>query len=136
MALGRRKAEPQSEFWVPTADRPQSPGHPFYEQLNQVLATAGFDRFGEERGRKFYAAKLGRPSVPPGVYFRMSMGGYFEKLPRERQMAWRCAASLALRAFLGWAPKESSPDDSSHNRYWPASSRRPGGRSASSRTDR
>ena len=84
MALGRRKAEQQSEFWVPTADLPQSPGHPFYEQLNQVLAAAGFDRFGEERCRKFYAAKLGRPSVPPEVYFRMLMVGYFEKLPSER----------------------------------------------------
>jgi transposase len=116
MALGRRKAEQQSEFWVPTADLPQSPGHPFYEQLNQVLAAAGFDRFGEERCRKFYAAKLGRPSVPPGVYFRMLMVGYFEKLPSERQIAWRCADSLSLRAFLGVAPKASSPDDSSLNR--------------------
>ena len=70
MALGRRKPEQQSEFWVPTADLPQSPGHPFYEQLNQVLAAAGFDRFCEQGCRKFYAAKLGRPSVPPGVYFR------------------------------------------------------------------
>ena len=47
MALGRRKVEPQSKFWVPTADLPQSPGHPFYEQLNQVLVAAGFDRFCE-----------------------------------------------------------------------------------------
>jgi transposase len=116
MALGRRKPEPQSEFWVPTADLPQSPGHPFYEQLNEVLAAAGFDRFCEERCRKFYAAKLGRPSVPPGVYFRMLLVGYFEKLPSERQMAWRCADSLSLRAFLGLAPKVSSPDDSSLNR--------------------
>jgi transposase len=116
MAMGRQKSERQSEFWVPTANLPQSPGHPFYEQLNQVLAAAGFDRFGEERCRKFYAAKLGRPSVPPGVYFRMLMVGYFEKLPSERQIAWRCADSLSLRAFLGLAPGEDSPDDSSLNR--------------------
>jgi hypothetical protein len=38
LALGRRKAERQVEFWIPTADLPQSPGHPFCEQLNQVLA--------------------------------------------------------------------------------------------------
>jgi len=116
MALGRRKPERQSEFWVPTADLPQSPGHPFYEQLNRVLAAAGFDRFSEERCRRFYAEKLGRPSVPPGVYFRMLMVGYFEKLPSERQIAWRCADSLSLRAFLGLAPGENSPDDSSLNR--------------------
>jgi transposase len=116
MAMGQRQSEQQAEFWVPTADLPQSPGHPFYEQLNQVLAAAGFDRFCEERCRKFYAEKLGRPSVPPGVYFRMLMVGYFEKLPSERQIAWRCADSLSLRAFLGLAPGENSPDDSSLNR--------------------
>jgi transposase len=116
MAMGRRPAERQADFWVPTLSLPQSPGHPFYEQLNQVLAAAGFDRFCEERCRAFYAAKLGRPSVPPGVYFRMLMVGYFEKLPSERQIAWRCADSLSLRAFLGLAPGAGSPDDSSLNR--------------------
>jgi transposase len=116
MALGRRESERQSEFWVPTAGLPQSPGHPFYEQLNQVLAAAGFDPFCEAACRPFYAEKLGRPSVPPGVYFRMLMVGYFEKLPRERQIAWRCADSLSLRAFLGLAPGKNSPDDSSLNR--------------------
>jgi transposase len=116
MALGRRKLEQQADFWVPTADLPRSPGHPFYEQLNQVLAAAGFDRFCEEACRRFYAAQLGRPSVPPGVYFRMLMVGYFEKLPSERQIAWRCADSLSLRAFLGLAPGKDSPDDSSLNR--------------------
>lgn len=116
MALGRRKAERQTDFWVPTANLPVSPGHPFYEQLNQVLAAAGFDRFCEERCRPFYAPRLGRPSVPPGVYFRMLMVGYFEKLPSERQIAWRCADSLSLRAFLGLAPGAGSPDDSSLNR--------------------
>jgi transposase len=116
MALGRRNVERQADFWVPTADLPRSPGHPFYEQLNQVLAAAGFDRFCEESCRKFYHAKLGRPSVPPGVYFRMLLIGYFEKLPSERQIAWRCADSLSLRAFLGLAPGAGSPDDSSLNR--------------------
>ena len=116
MAMGQRQSERQAGFWVPTASLPQSPGHPFYEQLNQVLAAAGFDRFCEERCRKFYAAKLGRPSVLPGVYFRMLLVGYFKKLPSERQIAWRCADSLSLRAFLGLAPGENAPDDSSLNR--------------------
>ena len=116
MAMGRREVERQADFWVPTAELPQSPGHPFYEQLNRVLAAAGFDRFCEESCRKFYHARLGRPSVPPGVYFRMLLIGYFEKLPSERQIAWRCADSLSLRAFLGLAPGDGSPDDSSLNR--------------------
>lgn len=116
MALGQRKVERQTDFWVPTADLPQSPGHPFYEQLNAVLAAAGFDAFCESACRRFYAETLGRPSVPPGVYFRMLLVGYFEKLPSERQIAWRCADSLSLRAFLGLAPGDGSPDDSSLNR--------------------
>ena len=46
----------------------------------------------------------------------MLMVGYFEKLPSERQIAWRCADSLSLRALLGLAPGADSPDDSSLNR--------------------
>ena len=93
-----------------------SPGHPFYERLNRVLAAAGFDAFCEAVCQPFYAPKMGRVSLPPGVYFRMLMIGYFEKLDSERQIAWRCADSLSLRAFLGLAPGEKSPDDSTINR--------------------
>jgi hypothetical protein len=46
----------------------------------------------------------------------MLMVGYFEKLPSERQIAWRCADSLSLQAFLGLPPGQNSPDDSSINR--------------------
>ena len=116
MTLGRCKPRPQAEFWGPTADLPTAPGQPFYEQLKQVLAAAGCDRFREQACRPFYAAKLGRPSVPPGVYFRMLLAGYFEKLPSERQLAGRCADSPALGAFLGLAPGANSPDDGALNR--------------------
>ena len=103
MSMGRRKQERQSEFWVLAQSLPRSPGHPFYEQLNQVLNAAGFDGFCEEICRPFYAEKMGRPSIPPGVYFRMLMVGYFEKIDSERGIAWRCSDSLSLRSFLGWA---------------------------------
>ena len=116
MSMGRRENEPQSEFWVATHDLPRSPGHPFYQQLNQLLEAAGFDRFCEEACRKFYAEKMGRPSIPPGVYFRMLMVGYFEKIESEKGIAWRCSDSLSLRAFLGLKPEDSVPDDSSLNR--------------------
>ncbi len=116
MSMGRRASEPQSEFWVATHDLPRSPGHPFYQQLNQLLEAAGFDRFCEEACRKFYAAKMGRPSIPPGVYFRMLLIGYFEKIESEKGIAWRCSDSLSLRAFLGLRPEDSVPDDSSLNR--------------------
>ena len=32
-------------MWVATQKLPRSPGHPFYERLNQVLEKAGFDAF-------------------------------------------------------------------------------------------
>jgi len=116
MSMGRRKQERQSEFWVIAQSLPRSPGHPFYEQLNQVLNAAGFDGFCEEICRQFYAEKMGRPSIPPGVYFRMLMVGYFEKIDSEKGIAWRCSDSLSLRSFLGLKPEDSSPDDSSLNR--------------------
>jgi hypothetical protein len=37
MAMGRRMTERQADFWVPTTNLPQSPGHPFYEQLDHGL---------------------------------------------------------------------------------------------------
>ena len=111
MAMKRRKPK-QADFWVPTADLARSPGHPFYERLNRLLGEHGFDPFVEARCAKFYAERMGRPSVPPGVYFRMLLIGFFEGLDSERGIAWRCADSYSLRQFLGYGPAEPSPDHS------------------------
>ena len=116
MAMGRRRATVQGEFWIPTDTLRQAPGHPFYERLNTVLHEADFDRFCEAQCAEFYAQKLGRPSVVPGVYFRMLMIGYFEKLDSERQIAWRCDDSRSLRAFLGIAENKPTPDHSNLSR--------------------
>ena len=56
--------------------------------------------------------RRGRPSIAPGVYFRMLLVGYFEGIDSQRGIAWRCADSLGLRQFLGLALDESSPDHS------------------------
>jgi len=66
--------------------------------------------------RRFYAAKLGRPSLPPGRYFRLMLLGYFEGLSSERGMAWRAADSLAIRSFLGLELDEAAPDHSTISR--------------------
>jgi transposase len=116
MAMGRRRTVVQGEFWIATDTLRKAPGHPFYEQLNQVLDEAGFDRFCESLCEKFYAAKMGRPSVAPGIYFRLLMVGYFEKLDSERQIAWRCDDSRSLRAFLGIAENQTTPDHSNLSR--------------------
>ncbi len=92
MALGRRKREQQNQ-WVATCDLPQSPGNPFYAKLNRLLDEAGFDDFVEALCRTYYAQKLGRPGIPPGIYFRMLFIGYMEGLSSQRGIAWRCSDS-------------------------------------------
>jgi transposase len=107
MALGKRKPK-QDELFIPTAELATGPGHPFYSKLNEVLADAGFDEFVEKLCARYYKDG-GRPSIPPGVYLRMLLIGYFEGLDSQRGIAWRCADSLALRAFLGIAITEATP---------------------------
>src|SRR5207342_3708433 len=75
-----------------------------------------FDRFVEEQCRPFYAPVMGRPSLPPGRYFRLLMVGYFEGLDSERGIAWRAADSLSLRQFLGLELHEAPPDHSTVSR--------------------
>jgi transposase len=113
MSMGRRPAEQQPDLWVPTTDLPRSPGHVFYEKLNRLLAEAGFDRYVEGLCQPYYAEGVGRESIPPGVYFRMLLVGYFEGLDSQRGIAWRCSDSLSLRAFLGVPLTEATPDHSS-----------------------
>ena len=112
MALGKRKRE-QQEAWVATCDLPRSPGHPFYEKLNGLLAEARFDECVEELCRPYYAEGIGRPGIPPGVYFRMLLVGYFEGLDSQRAIAWRCSDSRSLQRFLGYAITDPTPEHSS-----------------------
>ena len=116
MALGKRGADQQQEFWVSTVELPKAPGHPFYMKLNELLGEAGFDCWVEGLCKEFYANGKGRPSIPPGVYFRMLLVGYFEGLGSQRGIAWRCSDSLSVRSFLGIALAESSPEHSSLTR--------------------
>lgn len=116
MALGHRPEQRQGDIWIATERLAPAPAHPFYQKLNQILSAGGFDPFCATACQKFYAQKLGRPSIPPGVYFRMLLLGYFEKLDSEREISWRCADSLALRAFLGYRVDQGTPDHSSLSR--------------------
>jgi transposase len=115
MALGKRSDE-QQEMWVATTNLPKSPGHIFYRKLNRLLAEADFDRTVEATCRPYYHSHIGRPSIPPGVYFRMLLVGYFEGLGSQRGIAWRCGDSLSLREFLGIPLTEQTPDHSSLTR--------------------
>src|SRR3989449_638121 len=117
MAMGTRKdREEQEELWVPHTALPKGASHPFYQRLNQLLEESHFDEFVEGRCQRFYAKKRGRPSLVPGVYFRLLLIGYFEGIDSERGMAWRANDSLALRRFLRVGLEESPPDHSTISR--------------------
>src|SRR6266542_3162808 len=117
MAMGRREQHrAQEKLWIAHAELPRTVAHPFYEQLNRLLEAGGFDRFVEAECARFYAAKMGRPSLLPGRYFRLLLIGYFEGLDGERGIASRAADSLALRSFLGLGLDEMPPDHSTISR--------------------
>jgi transposase len=110
MAMGTRKQRERQEGLWYEAELPTAPGHPFYKRLNEVLDKTGFDHFCETNCAGFYHEKLGRPSLAPGLYFRVMMIGFFEGLDSERGIAWRLADSLTLRQFLSIGLDEKTPD--------------------------
>jgi hypothetical protein len=91
MALGRQRAR-QTEMLVTWAELPRSPGHAFYDKLQSVLIASGFDGFVEGTCAPFYVPGRGRPSLPPGRYFRMLLVGYFEGIDRGYGRNWVMAA--------------------------------------------
>src|SRR5881397_789563 len=111
MALGRQ-GERQADLMIGWAELPRSPGHAFYDRLQMILVGAGFDGFAEKESEPHYASKRGRPSIPPGRYFRMHLVGYFEGIDSERGLEWRCADSLSLREFLRLGTTGPVPDHS------------------------
>ena len=117
MAMGRRE-DRQAPMWLAGPELARSPGHRFYEKLNELLSEAGFDRRVEQLCAPYFEAddKPGRPSIAPGVYFWMLFVGYFEGIESERGLEWRCADSLSLRTFLGVQMHERVPDHSSLSR--------------------
>ena len=89
-----------------------APRHAFYDWCNEVLAEAEFDEAVEMLCQEYYKDGVGRPSIPPGRYFRMLFVGQFEGLESEREIAWRCADSLSLHRFLRLSDGETVPDHS------------------------
>ncbi len=111
MAMGRQ-TERQGDLMVTWSDLPRSPGHVFYDRLQEVLVDAEFDRFVETTCKRYYSEAMGTKSVPPGRYFRMHLVGYFEGIDSERGLEWRCSDSLSLRDFLRLETGKRVPDHS------------------------
>jgi len=108
--MGTKRKRQKQEALFYASEQAEAPGHPFYQRLNQVLNEADFDAFCEQQCAGFYHAKLGRPSLPPGVYFRLLLIGFFEGIASERGICWRVADSLSLRRFLSYGLDEATPD--------------------------
>ena len=83
MGMGKRKRARQPAMWVTTTELPKGDSHPFYRRLNQLLGRHGFDDFAEAQCATFYAQTMGRPSLPPGIYIRLLLIGYFEGIDSE-----------------------------------------------------
>src|ERR1700758_2485957 len=117
MAMSKRSGgEKQEDILIAHTEWAVAPGHPFYKGLNELLEGARFAEFVEGLCARFYHARLGRPSLRPGIYFRALLVGYFEGIDSERGIAWRVADSLALRSFLGFELNQTTPDHSTISR--------------------
>ena len=94
MAMGRSNRERQTELWIAGDALPRSPGHPFYEKLNAVLDEQAFDAFVERECAQYYAERMGRPGLPPAVYFKLLFIGFFEGLDSELGIALPEASTI------------------------------------------
>lgn len=85
-------------MWVATTELPTAASHPFYRRLNQLLGEHAFDDFTEVQCATFYAKTMGRPGLPPGIYFRLVLIGYFEGIDTERGL--RCLLTCSTNAAM------------------------------------
>ena len=115
MAMGTRKPL-QGFTFLTVDDMPKAPTVPFYNELNKVLDAAGFDDFVEDTCREYYDERLGRPSLPPGTYFRILLIGFLMGFDSERRIALQICDSLSLREFLGFDYSTQAPDHSTISR--------------------
>ena len=63
----REDQNKQDPLWIAHTELAASPGHPFYEKLNELLDGERFDAFVEALSAGFYAPQFGRPSLLPGI---------------------------------------------------------------------
>ncbi len=74
MAMGKRKAK-QEPLFFSAQEMPKAASHPFYGKVNEILERNKVDKRLEHLCKRFYQPVMGRPSMAPGVYFRMLLLG-------------------------------------------------------------
>lgn len=103
------KPPPEPALFIEALDlyRHIPQGH-FYERLTQLLDLTFIYRL----TAPLYAARLGRPSLDPVVFFKCMLVGFFENIVADTELEYRIADSLTLRRFLGYSLEERTPDES------------------------
>jgi len=94
MAIGKHDRQWQQRLCV------ERPSQLFYSRLNQILSRQGFD-FAEAACNRFYAKRIGPPSLPSGMYFRLLIS-HFEGISSEPVIALWVTDSIARRGFGGY----------------------------------
>ncbi|AMV35407.1 hypothetical protein VN12_25175 [Pirellula sp. SH-Sr6A] len=102
MAFGPRKSVQQQDLFIAGQDLGRSDGRVFYAKLNRLLDEAGFDPWIEKLCGPYYNQSHGRPRIPPAVYYRMLLVGYFEGIQSQHGIAWRCADQF-VDSSVPWA---------------------------------
>ena len=93
MAMGRSDAV-QNDLMATWAEMPRSPGHAFYDRLQELLSEAGFDAFVEQVCKPYYAPRMGAPSLAAGAVFPDAYDRLF------RRSSQRARHRLALRGLV------------------------------------
>lgn len=108
-----KREEVQGQFWVETRKLPALKAGRFYERINATLREIKFAEQVHAVCAPYYSERSdGRPPLDPVVFFKLVMVGFFEGLPSDRAIAARAEDSLSVRAFLGYALEEHTPDHS------------------------
>ena len=88
MALGRRKREQQEIVCCYHGSAAVAGDTSSTTSSTKCLTKRGSTRLSKKLCEPYYAERLGRPGIPPGVYFRMMFVGYFEGIDSQRGIAW------------------------------------------------
>jgi len=72
------------------------------KRVNELLEAEQFDEFAEKECGEILCENNGRPSLTPGIYFRLLLVGYFEGIDSERGIAWRAQIPLGCGSFWEW----------------------------------
>src|SRR5664280_606210 len=118
MAMGTRKQrEKQEDIWIAHTELALAPGHPFYQRLNELLDSEGFDEFVEGRVREVLCGQVRAAVADAGDLLPVAADRVFRG---HRQRAWDrlavggLAGAAALCGHRAGRVHAGSLDDFAH----------------------